>query len=164
MPACQKESAPAEPGRPSAPPAMDALSPAGIPATLVLPRPYCDAMVAHVRQALPREGCGLLAGPPPRVAQVWPVTNRAPGEDRFIMDPAEVVAAFYAIMSAGWALLGVYHSHPHGPAWPSTSDVQRATYPDVAQIIVSLAEAEQPIIRAFAIRAGAIRTINLSIV
>ena len=36
------------------------------------------------------------------------------------------------------SILGVYHSHPAGDAWPSETDVAEALYPDWTHLIVGL--------------------------
>jgi proteasome lid subunit RPN8/RPN11 len=51
----------------------------------------------------------------------------------------------------GWELLGIYHSHPHTQAYPSPTDVALAFYPDALYFIVSLADPDQPAVRAFRI-------------
>jgi [CysO sulfur-carrier protein]-S-L-cysteine hydrolase len=51
--------------------------------------------------------------------------------------------------------VAIYHSHTHTEAFPSATDVERATYPDAVYLIVSLQEPE-PVIRAFNIVEGKI--------
>jgi proteasome lid subunit RPN8/RPN11 len=50
-----------------------------------------------------------------------------------------------------WDLLAIYHSHPHTQAYPSSTDVALAFYPDSLYVIVSLEEPEKPVVRAFRI-------------
>ena len=57
-----------------------------------------------------------------------------------------------AIRGAGLELLGIYHSHAHGPNEPSERDIERAYYPDAAYFILSPVAARPN--RAFSIRDG----------
>ena len=115
-----------------------------------------DELIAHAKACYPREGCGLLT--PTRFI---PVTNIAPGATEFEMDPAELIAALRDIRNAGEQLTGIYHSHPHGPARPSKTDIEQAYYPEAAHVIVSLAELERPQVAAFRIANGETLEIEL---
>ena len=55
------------------------------------------------------------------------------------MEPAEVMAALREIDDRNWRLGAIVHSHPHGPAVPSPTDLREARYPDALMMIVSLA-------------------------
>jgi proteasome lid subunit RPN8/RPN11 len=96
-------------------------------------------MRAHVESCLPLEACGLLAGSASMVKEVVPVTNAARSSVRFRMDPIEQLDAFTRIETQGWDLLGIFHSHPAGPDWPSATDIAEAAY-RVVQIIWSRSE------------------------
>ena len=48
--------------------------------------------------------------------------------------------------------LGIYHSHPAGRNVPSTRDIERAFYPDLAYFIVSPLTDAAKAVRAFSIR------------
>ena len=115
-----------------------------------------DEVIAHAKASYPREGCGLLT--PTRFI---PVTNIAPAATEFEMDPAELIAALRDIRNAGEQLTGIYHSHPHGPARPSKTDIEQAYYPEAAHVIVSLAELERPQVAAFRIANGETLEIEL---
>jgi proteasome lid subunit RPN8/RPN11 len=57
--------------------------------------------------------------------------------------------------------LGQYHSHPFSDNVPSPTDIEQAGYPDQAYFIVSLrADAPNPV-RAFSIRDGAARELEI---
>jgi proteasome lid subunit RPN8/RPN11 len=120
---------------------------------LVLSPGLLDEIIQHSKSVYPREGCGLIAGIKPSLVggRFIPVTNTAPSASEFEMDPAELIKALREMRNAGEELVAIYHSHPHGPARPSKTDVQRAFYPDAAHLIVSLAEPEGPQVRAFRI-------------
>ena len=108
-----------------------------------------DEVIAHAKACYPREGCGFITH-----TRFIPVANIAPVRTEFEMDPAELIAALRDLSDAGEELTGIYHSHPHGPARPSKTDIDRADYPEAAHLIVSLAEPERPRVAAFRIVNG----------
>ena len=87
-----------------------------------------ERMRTHVEACLPLEGCGLLAGRAGIVEEVIPVTNEARSPVRFRMDPREQLRAFESMDANGLDLIGIFHSHPDGPAGPSVTDVAEAAY------------------------------------
>ncbi|MBX6343234.1 MAG: M67 family metallopeptidase, partial [Thermomicrobiaceae bacterium] len=107
------------------------------PATLQIPADLYAAMIAHVRAALPCEGCGLLAVDGERAVQIFPGTNTARSATRYNMDPEEVVRAFDEMQRRGWQLGAIFHSHPDTPARPSLTDLRHAYYPEALMVIVS---------------------------
>ncbi len=80
------------------------------------------------------------------------------------MDPHQQLRAMLDLEGAGWELLAIYHSHPHGPPEPSATDVARAYYPEALQVIVSLADRERPSVRAFSVTGGQVEEVSLEIV
>lgn len=83
------------------------------------------------------EVCGLLAGRGNESTRVFAIANDLNSATRFAMNLKQQVDAFIAIENAGDTLLAIYHSHPHGPARPSTTDLAEAHYPGVAHLIWS---------------------------
>jgi proteasome lid subunit RPN8/RPN11 len=132
--------------------------------TLSIPRRQYEAMLKQLRRAYPLEACGLLAGSDGRVMRVYAVENALHSRSEYEMEPRQQVEAMLALEEAGWELLAIYHSHPDGPQTPSPTDVARANYPQAAQVIVSLADREQPVARAFTIAEGKVDEISLRIV
>jgi len=92
-------------------------------------------MLAHVLACLPEEACGLLAGERDEVRRVIPVPNVLHSPVRYQMEPRSQVEAMLAIEAAGLDIVGIYHSHPRGPAGPSASDVAEAAYPEALYLI-----------------------------
>ena len=132
--------------------------------TLVIKRTDYLAMLAQLQDVYPLEGCGLLAGRGGRVERIYPVDNALRSPTEFEMDPGQQVQAMFDLEEAGWEMVAIYHSHPYGPPEPSTTDVARAFYPEVLQVIVSLADRERPSVRAFAIAGGQVEEVLLEIV
>jgi proteasome lid subunit RPN8/RPN11 len=103
---------------------------------MTLSRQHWQEMRAHVDRQAPLEACGLLAGLNDRVEKVIHVRNQAESPVRFVMDPYEQLQAFNWIESHGLDLLGIFHSHPAGPATASATDVAEAAY-EVVHLIWS---------------------------
>ena len=114
-----------------------------------------DEMITHCRREVPREACGLLEGRDGVVARVRPMTNVDQSPISYTMDPLEQLRAQKAMRAEGHQLLGIYHSHTASPAYPSQTDVQLATYPDVLYVVASLAT-QPPTANAFRMRDGRI--------
>jgi proteasome lid subunit RPN8/RPN11 len=94
---------------------------------------------AHARRALPTECCGLLSGSNGVITDLHPLRNDADKpETRYFATPEDLFAAMRRIRDAEQRLLGIYHSHPRSPAYPSVSDVEMAFYPEAFYFIISL--------------------------
>lgn len=130
--------------------------------TFYLPHSVREEVIAHVMSLFPEEACGLLGGQDGRAARLYPVENMLHSPVAFEMDPLQQIRAMLELEEAGLELLAIYHSHPHGPAWPSASDVAQAYYPDTAQIIISLADRARPSLRAFIIAEGRVSEISVA--
>lgn len=114
---------------------------------------HWDAMLAHVARCSPEEACGLLAGTGETVKAIFRVTNRVHSLTRFEMDPKEQLKIFNLLEESHQELLGIYHSHPAGPPYPSETDISSFFYPGVAYIIWSCM-GETWKVNGFAIEAG----------
>jgi proteasome lid subunit RPN8/RPN11 len=111
-----------------------------------------DAIVAHCVAALPNEGCGLLLGrregTAATVIEALPARNSRASPDRYEIEPEAVLAADQRARATGLLLLGAWHSHPGGAPAPSATDRAEA-WPDWCYLIVGLADAAQPELRAW---------------
>jgi desampylase len=111
---------------------------------LVVPTKIRDAILAHALAEDPRECCGVLAGTKEgdvtRVAIAIPIRNASPSpEFEYVMDGPEQLAAFLRIEDElSLDVVGVYHSHPRGPAGPSATDAARANLPGASYLVVWL--------------------------
>jgi proteasome lid subunit RPN8/RPN11 len=88
-------------------------------------------ILAHVQAEWPLEACGLLGGMGRRVLQVYPVRNELASPVRYRVHPEDLIRVVQELESRGWELVGIYHSHPHGPPVPSPTDVARGLLPGV---------------------------------
>lgn len=120
--------------------------------SLTLSHAQWEAMRAHVEAQSPLEACGLLGGRDGVVQVVIPVTNAERSPVRFRMEPGEQLRAFEQLEAAGLEVVGVFHSHPHGPAVPSPTDIAEARY-EVVQVIWCPCEGEW-LAHAFWIESG----------
>jgi len=109
-----------------------------------------DEMVAHAREDLPNECCGMVGGADGEARVVIPVVNSAASPLRFEMDPQGQYNALRAIEDDGDELLGIYHSHTKSAAYPSQTDVNQAvSWPDAIWLIVSLQDADSPDVKGY---------------
>jgi proteasome lid subunit RPN8/RPN11 len=89
-----------------------------------------DAILGAARTAHPRECCGLVVGIRDGqlacVTALYPARNLCADAARFEIDPADHIAAQKAARACGHGVIGCYHSHPHGLAEPSATDLAGA--------------------------------------
>lgn len=79
----------------------------------------------HLLTCLPHEACGLLLGTAAAggilVSSYVPLSNVAPDPlHAFVPDPSEWVSALFSSPVP----IGLFHSHPTSPPWPSPADLQ----------------------------------------
>ncbi len=122
---------------------------------------FAEEMRNHVERMQPEEACGLLPGKDGQVTAVIPVTNELHSPVRFRMDPIEMLAVFQRMDRLGEDLLGIYHSHPKGPAVPSPTDLVEFAYPGVLYLIWSPLEENTWQVRGFAIEEQVFREVRL---
>jgi proteasome lid subunit RPN8/RPN11 len=114
-------------------------------------RSVYDAMVAHALSTPTIECCGLLSGKGGTITRLFEATNVAENKQvRYEAEPLDVRRIMEAIDGAGEEHLGIYHSHPHSPAYPSATDRRLAAY-DVTYFVISLKNRASPNVRAFQI-------------
>jgi proteasome lid subunit RPN8/RPN11 len=108
-------------------------------------------IVAHARAEAPRECCGLIAGQDGRPTRLYRLTNVETGNRLYRIDDDELYRVTRELDERGWDVMAIYHSHPVTPAYPSTTDVSLAFWPDAFYVICSLANPDAPDVRAFRI-------------
>lgn len=108
-------------------------------AGLRLPRKLAEQLLAEAAARPGIEVCGLLGGSAGQVTSVYPVDNIASNKAQaFLLEPQGQILAMRSMRERGEELVGIYHSHPHGPAAPSAEDLRLAAYPNVYYLIISL--------------------------
>ncbi len=126
-----------------------------------IPRSIIDEMVAHAREDLPNEACGMVHAKDGTPVAVHRVKNDAASPYRYEMNPPQVMRLEMGRDASGESLFAIYHSHVGSPARPSLTDVRTAffgaevgtdlLFPGSMYILVSL-DSEPPDVRAFWIR------------
>jgi proteasome lid subunit RPN8/RPN11 len=132
---------------------------------LRLSKAHYEVIVGHCFDGLPDEACGLLAGPMTgngaeaeptgEIRAVHPCRNADRSARTYTVDSRDYLRAMRAAEDDGDEIVGVWHSHTHTDAYPSTTDVRQAVDPSWAYAIVSLKHGE-PVLRAYRIRDGVI--------
>ncbi|MBT9099863.1 M67 family metallopeptidase [Methylovulum psychrotolerans] len=104
-----------------------------------IPRKIANQLLHNAQLAPEQEVCGLVGAISGVPTRCYPITNIAElPEQRFLLDPAQQIAAFSTMRGHGESLFAIYHSHPHAPALPSATDLELAAYPDALYLIISL--------------------------
>ena len=96
-----------------------------------------DAMLAHARDALPNECCGLLVGTETRIGRAERARNLKASPTRYEIDPADHFRSIRAARAEGLSVIGAYHSHPRTAPEPSPTDLVEASDSALLCVIVS---------------------------
>ncbi|HFC53689.1 MAG TPA: M67 family peptidase [Gammaproteobacteria bacterium] len=129
-----------------------------------LPRTLVNRLLGEAQRSPQAEVCGLVSSRGGRPERIHPVANVAkqPGK-LFRMDPEGLVDAMRRIRQGGEQLFAIYHSHPHGPAAPSATDLREAEYPEALYLIVSLGTEGVLEMRGYRLEGGSAREVALEI-
>ena len=130
---------------------------------LTLERAYVDEIIAHARQDVPNECCGIVAGLHGDATKLYRAVNAEASPYRYNVDPKDLLRIYRDLESKGWDVLVIYHSHTHTEAYPSPTDVRLAAWPEAYYLIVSLADAANPVLRAFRINDGQVKEEELQV-
>ena len=111
-------------------------------AGLVLPAAVADELLAHAREELPNEACGLLSGDLSAggATRYHRARNAEASPLRYNVHPDDLVRIVFAIDEVGEDLVAIFHSHTHTPAVPSPTDRRSAQYPGVFYLLATLSE------------------------
>jgi proteasome lid subunit RPN8/RPN11 len=87
---------------------------------------HIQLIKAECKKHSPNEACGVLVGRIESgrivVVKVVPIKNSRPSDRSFELDPQEHYRAWNLADKEGLDIVGVYHTHPHSQARPSTWD------------------------------------------
>ena len=117
-----------------------------------LARSHWQQMVDHAAREAPNECCGYLRARDGAVDEVTEARNARNSPYGYELDGPALLTV-NELDDDGWQV-GVYHSHPRSPAAPSQTDINLATYPHWTYLIVSLADPDAPVVRAWRIDDG----------
>ncbi|MFH1615971.1 MAG: M67 family metallopeptidase [Planctomycetota bacterium] len=131
---------------------------------LEIPNNIFEQMLEQARAEKPIEACGILAGKDGIVEKFYKMINSDLSSDHFMMSPEEQFKVVKDIRGAGLGMLAIYHSHPETPARPSAEDIRLALTPDVIYVIVSLQNANTPVLKGFLIENENVTEVPVKIV
>jgi proteasome lid subunit RPN8/RPN11 len=135
---------------------------------LILTEAVCEQISNHAAEAFPEECCGVIVrrGKRDEVRRLKNIQNLKHAQDpennprdakiAYAMDPKELMAIVETTERAGGELKAFYHSHPDHDAYFSEEDKAGATplgeptYPDSAQIVISIYNRTVKQMRAYA--------------
>ena len=118
----------------------------------------------HCDRVYPNEACGILAGRDNKVQKVYTLVNERLSPTFYQVDSKEHFRVIREMREADIDLLSIYHSHPGGPAFPSSTDVDLAYYPEAVYVIVSLMDRRNPVAKGYNIVEGKIMEVQLDII
>ena len=115
----------------------------------------------------PNEACGLLEGTTGEdgytVTTVHPSDNLATEPaDMFEVDPRLLLRLQRDLRDGPTEMIGIYHSHPRGPAAPSATDLAMAWQPELAWVITALKPT--PHTAAFQLVDGGFQAVEISVI
>lgn len=123
-----------------------------------------DEIVSHALEERPNECCGMVSGQAGEATEVFRARNALASPFSFDMEPQDQLSIYTTIEDRGEEILALYHSHTKSPAEPSQSDRNNArSWPDPVWLIVSLADPENPDVRGWDMRDGAVAELELEI-
>ncbi len=128
---------------------------------LKLPQPELDAIRRHGEQTYPHECCGVLLGhfegDDRTVAAVIPCGNTRldSPQNRYHIDPRELVRVQREARERGLDIVGFYHSHPDHPARWSSTDLAEAHWIGCSYVITSVEHGGATVTHSFLL-AGAV--------
>lgn len=114
--------------------------------TVKLPQSIYDEIIAHSREGKPEEVCGIIRGTDLVATSLKRSQNIA--ENRVIHYEVDSQTLLEFALHED-EMVGVYHSHPESPAYPSATDAWIAEYPNKIYFICSLEDDDAPVVRAF---------------
>src|SRR5258708_4461191 len=119
-------------------------------------------LIDHARAEAPNECCGMIATDDGHAIEVHGAVNSAASPLRYEIEPRDQYRIQMAIEDAGLALGAIYHSHTRSDPYPSQTDINLASYPDVLYIIVGVG-GDEPEVRAYRITGGEVDEVQLEV-
>ncbi|MCI0352330.1 MAG: M67 family metallopeptidase [Acidobacteriales bacterium] len=124
-----------------------------IPATLL------DSLRRHGEDTYPHECCGVLLGivdldnnvrEVKRTVRAGNTRHDSP-QNRYNIDPRELIAAQKLARESGEDIIGFYHSHPDHPARWSQTDFAEAHWYGCSYVITSVKQGKAEVTNSFAL-------------
>lgn len=115
-----------------------------IPEKILIGNGNYRKIVEDCVRSFPREACGLISGYKVKsgliviASRVYPTRNSNDSATSYKVAPEDQVRIMLDMESEGLELVGIYHSHPDGRAYPSSVDIEQAFYPEAVYLIVGM--------------------------
>jgi [CysO sulfur-carrier protein]-S-L-cysteine hydrolase len=123
-----------------------------------------DEIVQHAREDLPNECCGIVSTSDGAAVKVYRARNSHASPLRFEIDSRDLIRIYSDVESEGHELGSMYHSHVKSSAYPSQTDVNFAQeWPGLIWLIVSLADADAPDLKAFRITGPDVEEVEVTV-
>ena len=123
-----------------------------------------DEIVAHSRDDLPNECCGLVGGRDGEATSVHRARNAAATWLRYELHPTDQLRIMNRIEEDGEELVAIYHSHTKSPAEPSQTDINLAEgWPGMVQLICSLEHDDAPVVRGWNLDDKSVEEVELDV-
>src|SRR5439155_27134591 len=106
--------------------------------------------------------CGMVSGADGVATGVHRARNAFASPLRDEVYPQDQFRITMEIEDRGGEIAAIYHSHTRSKAYPSPTDVNLATnWPDPLYVICSVADPQNPDVRAFSIRDAQVEEVEL---
>lgn len=123
-----------------------------------------DEMIAHAREDVPNECCGLVGGRDGAATSVYRMRNEFESPLRYKLHADDNLRVSKEMLKADEEMIGVYHSHTKSAAYPSQTDVNEGqAWPELTYFIVSLADADVPDVKAYLLKDLKIADVELDV-
>lgn len=126
---------------------------------LVIQQSEFDKMKEWLEAHYPHEACGFFAGlekaDDREINDLWSVANKSTENlrRRFVIDPMDYLKAERKVTENETNLLGLFHSHPDHPAFPSEHDLA-AAQPYFSYVIANVQDGQLGAVRSFRLNNG----------
>jgi proteasome lid subunit RPN8/RPN11 len=124
-----------------------------------------DEMIAHAREDLPNECCGMIGGSNGIAKTLYKAKNEFATPYSYKIDSVDQYRITEKEMrGSGEDLLAIYHSHVKSPAYPSQTDLnEAANWPEPVYLIVSLEDRNAPAVKGFWLKDGRIADVEINV-
>ncbi len=123
-----------------------------------------NEIITHSQEEAPNECCGMVAGRDGVATSVERARNAFASPLRYEIHPSDQFRITMDIEERGEEIAAIYHSHTASEAYPSQTDINLAVnWPDPLYLICSLADPDEPFVRAFEIRDGQVNEVELEV-
>ena len=111
---------------------------------LALNAKHREDIINHSKEVYPVEACGMLVGfrelERRVVSEVRKARNILNSSSSYEVDPEVELQVFIDAEKKSLEVVGMYHSHPHWAARPSSVDASLAFFEDVSYVIYSVSQ------------------------